>query len=247
MGTVTCIIINFETPQQARKRVNSLHGLHLVLVDNSPETTPQDLQINSLDYNYIANEINIGFGAGANGGARDTKTDWLLFLNPDVDVVPDAIKNFVKQAEDAMLDACCPQIEDRRYVQPLPSTWWFLGTYTRLKRVPVFMRQAQKYPITLWGGCLLIRREVFEKLGGFDERFFLWFEDSDLTKRLVDGGYKVGQLPVDGLQHQGGASFHALSEAEKRKIFFQSAYTYVTIHGTWLDQLVVRLLQLRFR
>ena len=248
MSTITCIVVNFETPKQSQLLLDNLRDseLRLILVDNSPETTAQDLQINSLGYQYIANKTNIGFGAGANKGAKEEKSEWLLFLNPDVDVTPDAIKNFIKQAEDAKLDACCPQTADPRYVQPLPSIWWFLGTYTPLKRIPVFLRQAQKYPITLWGGCLLIRRAIFEKLGGFDERFFLWFEDSDLTKRLIDGGYKIGYLPVDGLQHQGGASFHTLSEDRKRELFFHSAYTYMVIHGTWLDRLVVRLLQLRY-
>jgi GT2 family glycosyltransferase len=249
MNIVTCVVINFETPEQAKGLVDKLHDsdFSVILVENSPATTPQDLKVESQDYRYIANRANIGFGAAANKGAKEAKTEWLLFLNPDVEITPDAIKNFVKRAEDAKLDACCPKTSDMRYTHPLPSLWWFLGTYTPLYRIPLFMTQARKYPVTLWGGCLLIRREVFEKLGGFDERFFLWFEDSDLTKRLIDGGYRVGQLPVDGLRHEGGASFHTLSETEKRKLFFQSAYTYVTIHGSWLDRLVVRLLQLRFR
>ena len=248
MSTITCITINFETPRQAQLLIGKLSGteLRLILVDNSTATTAQDLKMNSPGYQYITKGTNMGFGAAANRGAQEAKSEWLLFLNPDVEITSDAIKNFVKQAEDAKLDACCPKTSDTRYTHPLPSIWWFLGTYTPLKRIPVFLRQAQKYPITLWGGCLLIRRAIFEKFGGFDERFFLWFEDSDLTKRLIDGGYKIGYLPVDGLRHQGGASFHTLPEVEKRKLFFQSAYTYTTIHGSWLDRLVVRLLQLRY-
>lgn len=249
MNTTTCIIINFKTPEHFRALSERLRGdsLDLVLVDNSPETTPSELAVSGDNYRYLRSTDNMGFGAAANRGARGAQTEWLLFLNPDVKITPDAIKNLVKQAEDAKLDACCPKISDTRYSHPLPNIWWFLGTYTPLKRIPLLIRHARKYPLTLWGGCLLIRRGVFEKLGGFDERFFLWFEDSDLTKRLIDGGYTVGRLTVEGLQHVGGASFHILSEAEKRKIFFQSAYTYVTIHGTWLDKMVVRLLQLRFR
>ena len=245
---VTCIVVSYDTPELLLKQVSKLRNseVGVVISDNHAENTPQDIKISTDQYKYLDNGSNIGFGAAANRGAQEAKSEWLLFLNPDVEITSDAIKNFVKQAEDAKLDACCPKTSDTRYTHPLPSIWWFLGTYTPLKRIPVFLRQAQKYPITLWGGCLLIRRAIFEKFGGFDERFFLWFEDSDLTKRLIDGGYKIGYLPVDGLRHQGGASFHTLPEVEKRKLFFQSAYTYTTIHGSWLDRLVVRLLQLRY-
>lgn len=246
MNIATCVIINFKTPDQTKKLVDALRAddFNIILVDNSPATTPSELKTDTGTYRYIANTTNIGFGSAANRGARGTQAEWLLFLNPDVYMSSDAVKNFIKQAKEQQLDATCPKTPDHRYAQPLPSLWWLLSEFTPLKRVKFFHILAQKNPITLWGGCLLIRRKVFESLRGFDEKFFLWFEDSDITKRLLDQGYKIDYLQVDGLRHEGGASFVVMSELEKRRTFFKSAYIYVVAHGTWFDRLVVKLLQL---
>lgn len=245
---LACVIVKYQTPELLSCLVAKLKDgeVDIVVSDNHSESTPSELKVNSNNYKYIDNETNIGFGAAANRGAEESQTEWLLFLNTDVEVSPEALKNFVKQAEDRELDASCPTTRDKRYIVPLPSFSWFLGKFTPLKRFPYFSSLAKKKPLTLWGGCLLIKRSVFEKLGGFDERFFLWFEDSDLTKRLVDTGYRIGRVNVEGLSHIGGVSFGSMSEKQKRKLFFTSAYIYVSIHGTWYDKLLVSLLRLRY-
>lgn len=252
----TRIIINYKriedvASQLGRIASNSekLPPERIVVVDNSPTETkrhPEAYEAIKKYTTYIASDDNLGYGYGANRGAKETFTEWLVFLNTDVDVTTEALKNFVKRAEERGLDASCPTTEDPRYGMPLPSSSWFLGTFTPLKRFSYFLTRARKQPLTLWGGCLLIRRSVFEDVGGFDERFFLWFEDSDLTKRLIETGYKVGRVDVPGLSHIGGVSFEKMSEKEKRKIFFTSASIYVNIHGKWYDRLLVQILRLRY-
>ncbi len=245
---LTCVIVKYKTPELLSRLVSKLRGgeVDLVVSDNHNESTPSELKVNSDHYKYIDNGSNIGFGAAANRGAKGSQAEWLLFLNTDVDTSAGALKNLVEQAEKLGLDASCPITTDPRYNVPLPSFSWFLGTFTPLNRFPYLSRLANKKPLTLWGGCLLIKRQVLEKLNGFDERFFLWFEDSDLTYRLISAGYKVGRVGVEGLVHAGGVSFESMSEKQKRKLFFTSAYAYMSIHGTWYDRLLVTLLRLRY-
>ena len=86
-----------------------------------------------------------------------------------------------------------------------------------------------------------MRASVLKEIGGWDEKFFLWFEDSDLAKRLYDHGYKVGWLPVT-YDHAGGSSFVKLDETYRKKLFFSSMNRYAQKHFGVIGKLVVRSL-----
>lgn len=244
-GVVTAIIVNFGTPEYMEPLVSNLidRGIHIIVADNSPATTPESVKLSTDTYQYIGNSSNVGFGTAANIAAKQVTTEWLLVLNPDVTLSVEDIMRLVDRAKEKNWDACSPDTKDPRYRQPLPSVWWFLAVYTPLKNIAIFKLLAQKMPRTLWGGCILVRREVFMALGGFDERFFLWFEDSDFTRRLINGGYKIGFVDIPSIRHTGGASFAHLTTQEMRTIFFTSAYTYARIHGSFIQRLLVFLLR----
>lgn len=245
---LTCVIVKYKNPELCEKLVDSLSDgtLEIVLSDNHAQDISDKLREKKACYVYIDNKANVGFGKAANTGAKCANTDWLLFLNPDVDISAENANLLVMRAIEASFDSCCPSTQDPRYNEPLPSFWWFLARFTPLKRIPIFSLLANKKSLTLWGGCLLIKKTVFDKLGGFDERFFLWFEDSDITKRLIDRGYKVGRVEVPGIKHIGGISFESMSDKEKRKIFFTSATIYADIHGNIWEKALARLLKLRY-
>lgn len=242
---VSCIIVNYRSIDSAQKLSQHLAHpeIEIMIVDQTPDSTSRALT----GIRYLPQATNTGFGSGANTGARQAKGEWLLILNPDVAITGASVLQWAHDLRRDSIDAACPTTTDPRYTHPLPTVWWFLAEYTPLKRIPLFTSLAlRSAPQTLWGGCLLIKRSVFEALGGFDERFFLWFEDSDLTRRLLNGGYQVAHTPGLDILHAGGSSFVYLNDQEKRRIFFTSAFIYAHKHCSLMTQAVVKLLQMRY-
>ena len=247
----TRIYINYRQSEAIAAALKDMDIVHheIVVVDNSPDDTAQheeSARVLRSKAQHLALDANKGFGTGANRGARASTTPWLLFLNSDVHVTEAALDHMVSEAEHRGLDAACPETSDPRYSMPLPSWWWFLNTFTPFKRLGLSDKRKSDGPLTLWGGCLLMKRTVFESLGGFDERFFLWFEDSDLTRRCIDAGYSIGRIAVPGLTHEGGVSFAAIDEKTRRKWFFTSAVLYADKHLSPLTRCLVRCIAWRF-
>ncbi len=254
---VTKIVINYKQIKEISKQLLKICPKNapridekILVIDNSAQVSkmePSALKEVKKRVRYIASESNLGYGSAVNRGSTYANTKWLLFLNPDVTISEKTVKQWMNELNTKNIDAACPTTTDPRYTHPLPTVWWFLAEYTPLKRIPLFALLAlRSAPQTLWGGCLLIKRSVFEALGGFDERFFLWFEDSDLTRRLLNGGYQVAHTPGLDILHAGGSSFVHLNDQEKRQIFFASAFIYARKHCSLMTQAVVKLLQMRY-
>jgi GT2 family glycosyltransferase len=242
---VSCIIVNYRSIGPTQRLVQQLAHpeIETLVVDQTPDDTQQTLT----GVTYMPQTTNTGFGSGANTGARQAKGEWLLILNPDVAITGATVLQWAQALQKDHIDAACPMTHDPRYDHPLPTVWWFLAEYTPLKRISVFASLARRSaPQTLWGGCLLIKRSVFEALGGFDERFFLWFEDSDITRRLYDARYRLAHTPGLEISHVGGSTFVHLNDKEKRRIFFTSAFVYARKHCSLITQALVKLLQIRY-
>jgi GT2 family glycosyltransferase len=161
-------------------------------------------------------EQNVGFGAANNCGARLARGDQLLLLNPDAWLDPGALATLsARLAGSPRLAAVAPQL---RYPDgTLQYTWvpeaGVLGeaiqrwrnrrsgawAHTSLER----LLRALVGPGWLSAACLLVRRAAFDQVGGFDERFFLYFEDVDLCRRLARAGWRLAKEPAAGAVHVG--------------------------------------------
>lgn len=81
------------------------------------------------------------------------------------------------------------------------------------------------------GAYMFIKKEVIEKIGGFDERFFNWFEEVDLCLRTKKAGFKIMYDPQTMVVHHGGKSFAQQKFITNQKVFFQSAWKYFFKNG----------------
>lgn len=163
-----------------------------------------------------------------------------IFLNPDVRITLDSISKMIEYARENNLDAVSPDQSNRNYKKPLPTAFTFLTEFTPLgKIVPQWFIEDIIDQFTLFGGCLGIRKWIIKELGGWDERFFVWFEDADLTRRLYSSGYKVGWAPVE-FKHSGGASFDNMDSREKRDLFFSELYVYAQKHFDSFGKFIAR-------
>lgn len=175
-------------------------------------------------------EKGIGFGRNVNFGARQAKGDWLLILNDDVYLNPNAVEEMVKvikpdtgivvhflcyQDRRIFATVCArkPDADDFHHVDMLKSE-------PTLKQV-VEVENA-------CGASWLVRREAFEKVGGYDERFFLYAEDNDLSLRIRHAGWKILYTPHARGWHIGHQSTRKLGNLEELMkpsvAFFQSRW-----------------------
>ncbi len=190
---------------------------------------------------------NIGFGAGCNKGAKKAKGEFLFFLNPDTIVQPGAIDHlagFLKKHPDAGIAAPLLLDENKNpyplqgsgKLTPLTAIFAlsFLNKYFPNNPISYryFLKNRDKTTVceveTVPGAAFMIRREVFEKIGGFDENFFLYFEETDLCKRVREAGWKIFFEPKAKIIHFWGKS--TPKSGKIKKIFGQSRFYYFKKH-----------------
>ena len=245
MKLLTIVIVHWNTPELLKKQLFSLKAdkdIEVIVVDNHSEKSVDWIKKDFPNIVLLKNPVNQGYAGGCNSGTEEAKGKWLLFLNPDVLITNKQILEMVDQAEKNNLDAASPNPTSSNYKKPLPSPLSLLIEFTPLNRIISLNIFKKK---TLFGGCLLIKNKVLKQLCGWDQRFFLWFEDSDLTKRLYDNNYMVGWLNIK-VNHIGGTSFKKLDDKNKRKIFFNSMNTYANKYFSIFGKLLVGLLKHRY-
>jgi len=241
---LSIIIIHWNTPLLLKNQLKQLHesGFEIIVVDNNSEDSLGWIENEYPRVKILANNINYGFAFACNQGTTHAVGEWLLFLNPDVEITDEAINECIKQAENKQYDAVSPNPGSDSYQKPIPSLLSLISEFTPLgKVIPLSIFKTK----TLFGGCLLIKKKILEQIGGWDERFFLWFEDSDLTKRLIQNQYLVGWVNV-AIKHKGGETFKLLDNQTKRNIFFHSLKLYAEKHFPKYQQIIVNIIAKRF-
>lgn len=239
---ISVVIVHWNTPDILRKQLFVLENgkeIQIIVIDNNSKKYPRWIKKEFQQVRYLQNNDNLGFAKACNQGAKIAKGEWLAFFNPDIEITSSALKAAVEIAEEKKYDAFSPEPESSDYKKPLPSWQSLLVEFSPLRRIIPFSVFKTH---TLTGGSLFIRRKVFEKIKGWDERFFLWFEDSDLTKRLIDGDYRVGFVESPGIKHIGAQSFKQIHEQQKKKIFFNSMNIYADIHFSTVGKIIVKLI-----
>ena len=237
----------------------------IVVVDHS--TQPQSLDRLAARFplvRFIPDAGNPGFAAGVNRGVRETTGEYVLLLNPDCIVTsnPSPLAEWLTGHRNAAVCGAIVREADgsiqasaRRF--PGISTG-LAGRTTWLTRVwpgnpwtaQTLVSEVPTDPVAVdWvsGACMVIRREAFAAVGGMDERFFLYWEDADLCRRLKETGWATYYNPAMSVTHlTGRSSRHA--QVASLVAFHESAYRYYRKHGSrWLAPLAFVGLHARLR
>ncbi len=257
-GDFTGVIVTFNNEGTVGCLLRSIPSrCQLIIIDNfSGDKTCQIVKDNSTKIRLIKNKKNLGFAAAANQGARLAKSDYLLFLNPDTLVKPGAIEktlNFAKAKKDATVVGCKVLSLDRS-LQPSCGRFPTIFNIV-LDRIPIInkfiqteqIRQENYYskiqnPDWVTGAFFLVKREVFEKLGGFDEKYFMYVEDVDFCYRAKKAGYKIYYNPRAEIIHYNQGKMRQKGRFKARHmrrgftIFFEKykPYWYLNIWKTIL-------------
>jgi GT2 family glycosyltransferase len=195
---------------------------------------------------------NVGFGSAHNAGLERSQGEYILFLNPDTKIHPGSLKKMLEAfTEDEKVGIVGPLLVDSTgKIDPdcFGPRRTLLSTirgkiFSQKERSPDFNNEIFE---TDWvsGGAMLVRRSVFEAVGGFDENYFMYFEDVDLCLRVKKQGLKIAVNPKARVFHESGKSFS--NEREKKKHYYASQDYYIRKHFGRTAAGLVKLLRLPY-
>ena len=269
---VAAVIVNYHAYEELDRCLAALHAaepsVELVVVDHETRVDEaRALRARHPEVRLLACADNRGFGAGINRGARETAADYLLLINPDAVVDgpivgtllalleerPDvAVVGPLVRDADGSIQASARRFPGVSTVLGGRSTWLTrVLPGNRLTSRNLLTGPHVREPMTVdWvsGACMLVRRRAFDQVGGFDEGYFLYWEDADLCRRLHDAGWRTVYHPGVSVHHVAGRSSRHAPVASLRA-FHDSVFRYFLQHtrapGRWAAPLVWLALRMR--
>lgn len=242
---ISIIIVHHNTPEQLSNLLENIHKeqkFQIIVVDNASKEFSESYQKKYPLVTFIKNNVNRGYAFACNQGVTIAKGDWLLFLNPDIEISPESIHEWLLKTKEQKFQASSPKPLSENYIKPVPSVLSLLAEFTPLKWIVPLSLFTHK---TLTGGALLIDKNLLINMGGWDERFFIWFEDSDVTKRLLDKHVPFGFISIN-YKHSGGESFKKWNNTLKKNIFFHSMEIYARKHFSLLGRVLISLVKKKY-
>ena len=251
--TISLIIVNYRSAGALRACLESLEvdnsnvAIEYIVVNNDPSESEALSELGKrFPIRIITTSENIGFGAASNLGAEATRADILGFLNPDTRLIDgsldDIISVFRAREEIGVVGATLVDAEG------YPEHWSagrtatlgsILGNHIGLSNGRMKRSDTPTPTGFVSGAAFFIRKSLFENLGGFDERFFLYFEDMDLCLRARNRGLEVIRLPKPVFVHDGGAS--QLSRDEQKRHYYASQDIYFEKHRPKWEGFLVKI------
>lgn len=234
---VSVIIVNYKTKRLIRDCIDSIRKLtikvnyEIIVVDNASEDIAE---LRSVDVIVLQLEQNVGFGRANNAGVEIASGDVLFFLNPDTVLINNAIKILYNALKSIPGCGACGGNLYNAQMQPAHSYFYCTMSMKHALRCAVKssdrirhisnqhnFSESYKKVDYITGADLMIRKELFEKIGGFNSDIFMYYEDVDLCKKVRSQGYKCCVVPQAKIQHLEGQSFkpteEKMEEIKKRK------------------------------
>lgn len=193
----------------------------LIVVDNASSDDTRDIVVGFDRAQLLANPANVGYGAGCNAGVRVARGDWVMIANPDVVVQDFNMSTFYEDADDPKLGLVAFSVAEgsdsadynpmlRQYPRwwsgVLKSSWGLVQPRQLGEALPTLAREPVSSGMWASGALFAVRREAWEAVGGFDERFFLYFEDVDLSRRVKAAGFRITASAAVRAVHAPGQS-----------------------------------------
>ncbi len=250
---LSIIIVAWNVKDLLRRCLSSLFqtkqdiDFEVIVVDNaSVDGTAKMVEQDFPQVKLIANHKNKGFAVACRQGVDIAGGDYLLFLNDDTQVFDhtlDKTVNYLKQHPRAGVLGCkilnpdgslqpsvrkLPTLVDQLVVLSKLHNFFpsLLAEYLQLD----FDYQKSQAVEQVMGAYFLTPRIVWQKLGGFDPNFYLWFEEVDYCARAKQAGFEVVYFSEAAMIHQGGASFGQLKALPEQRIFNRSLLYYAKKH-----------------
>lgn len=259
---LSIIIVNWNSVDFLKKclpTIPSRPDFEIIVVDNASTKDNLDQLIQQFSpVKLIRNRKNYGFGRANNIGLGQSRGEYVLFLNPDTEIIGDSLEKMIAKFEstpragligpkiifpDGRLQPSCRQF---------PTLASQLPILLKLHNIIPNFRPIAQYHMTnfdyqqtqevnqLMGACLLTSRQLLDQIGGFDQNFWNYFEEVDLCYRFQKAGYKNIYYPDAVIKHHKGQSFAQL--VSRQKAFNQSMSYYFTKNISKPQAAVIKLI-----
>jgi GT2 family glycosyltransferase len=225
----------------------------VIVVDNkSDDPTIYDIEKKFTKFRFIHNEVNGGFSNGCNLGAKNARSEFLLFLNPDTVATESELEKLISISgkNSDFLIVSCKQMNEKGKESiacgPFPSMFNLTGFQRAVFRPPLSPASPHtpdiSFPDWISGSVILIRNETFKKVGGFDEDYWMYFEDVDLCKRIRNMGGEIAFCRNVSIEHNhGGSSRINLKTTSLTKTEVQiSRHVYISKHKKGFERIIIQ-------
>lgn len=243
---VDVVIVNWNSGDHLREAFFSILTHHdelvesVIIIDNASTDSSLnriDLEAKSLPFglHIVCNDSNVGFGAACNQGAALCNSEFVLFLNPDTRIFANSLAKpleLMRRPKNHHVGITGIQLVDdsgeiARSCSRFPTVPMFLAHAFGLNRLPWFRNLSQamdewdhketRQVDQVIGAFFLVRRSLFEDLHGFDERFFVYFEEVDFARRAHTAGNASLYLVEACAFHAGGGTSH---KVKAQRLFY---------------------------
>jgi len=266
---LSIIIVNYNVSEQVLSCLKSIYdskpkiNFEIIVVDNSvKDNISKKLKNKYSRVKYLKTDRNLGYGAGNNLGVSHAKGEYIFILNPDTKIISgkiDSLVDFANKIKKA--GAIAPILLNKNNIpyklqgmsvltpkRAIFSLSFLVKLFPRNRINMEYFQIPRNRNKTIErevvpGTAFIIKKSLFEKVGRFDENFFLYFEEYDLCKRLIDKGYKNYIIPEVNISHEWGASTKLINN--KDNYFMKSRYLYFSKHFGKINALITEVF-LRF-
>ncbi len=255
MINLSIIIVNYNVKEYLKNLINSIQkaaqdlSVEIIVIDNaSSDGSVEEIGNLFPEVRLIPSDKNLGFGKANNLGLEMSTGKYILLLNPDTIVKENTFTELIKFLEnnpEAGMLGCKVLNPDGTLQLPcrrsFPTPWVSFTKITGLSSLFPKSRFFAKYNLTylnenevnevdaISGAFMFLRREVYEKIGGFDPQFFMYGEDLDLCFRTQKSGYKVFYVPHTEIIHYKGESTRR-SNLDETRVFYDAMSLFVKKH-----------------
>ena len=252
---LSVIIVNYNVKEFLQNLLHSIEkaspniSKEIIIVDNaSDDGSVEHIRNKFPAIQIVANKENVGFGRANNQALKIAKGKYLLLINPDSIVSEDTFDKmleFFEKTPEAGLAGCkilnpdgTLQLACRR---SFPGPWTSFCKVTGLSNIFPQSKLFARYNLTyldteqtyevdaISGSFMMLKKEVYDKVGGFDEEFFMYGEDLDLCYRIQKTGYKVFYVHTTQIIHYKGESTRR-SSLDETKVFYDAMHLFVKKH-----------------
>ena len=268
---VSIIYVNYNTlsllDDSLRSVVRNIGSINyeVIVVDNNSEEF-DDTKLKQIlpSIKIVRSHTNLGFGGGNNAAAQKATGKYLWLLNTDT-LVPkdnhiDKVIQFLEGS--SKYAAASPLLVNEKGVYQSSQIAYFPSVARMVlekptnfitKLLPATKRLfrsvnadnlsvAERDIESAAAASFIVRRDVFEEVGGFSKQYFMYYEDTDLCKKIAEAGYRIRFLPQSKVVHLLGQSIS--SSFERKKLYFESQDIYFSQHKSSVSRLSVHVLRI---
>jgi GT2 family glycosyltransferase/uncharacterized membrane protein len=268
MINLSIIIVSYNVKEFLQNLLSSIRkakgnlSLEIIVVDNNSEDgTVESISGKYSDITLITNKKNVGFGKANNQGMKIARGKYFLLINPDTLVKENTLSKmieFLENTPDAGMAGC--KVLNPNGTLQLPCRRSFPGPWVSFTKISglsqlfpksklfarynlTYLDEDKTYPVdAISGSFMFLRRETYEKTGGFDNDFFMYGEDLDFCYRVKEAGYKIYYYPETEIIHYKGESTKR-SSIDETRVFYQAMGLFVEKHfsSSWLVKFLLKV------